>query len=73
MKALKLIASIVALSAIAPAQSLRAEAPARWLLAQNAYCTLDGRKVPEGTSYCSQGSVLLCSASGTWRNTNKPC
>lgn len=72
-KTIKLIAAIAALSAIAPAQSLRAEAPARWLVAQNATCMLDGRQVPSGANYCKEGLLWVCSGSGTWTNTNKPC
>ena len=72
-KTIKLIAAIAALSAIAPAQSLRAEAPARWLVAQTATCVLDGRQVPSGANYCREGFLWVCSGSGTWTNTNKPC
>ncbi|HEX6156039.1 MAG TPA: hypothetical protein VFZ54_08445 [Burkholderiales bacterium] len=72
-KTIKLILAITALSAIAPAQSLRAEAPARWLVAQIASCTLDGRQVPAGANYCREGRLWVCSGSGTWSNTNKPC
>jgi len=73
MKTIKLIAVIAVLSAIAPAQSLRAEAPARWLVAQNVSCNLDGRQVPAGANYCRQGFLWVCSGSGTWTSTNKPC
>jgi hypothetical protein len=72
-KTIKLITAIAALSAIAPAQSLRAEAPARWLVAQYATCVLDGRQVPSGANYCKEGRLWICSGSGTWTNTNKPC
>ena len=72
-KTIKLIAAIAALSAIAPVQSLRAEAPARWLVAQIASCNLDGRQVPAGANFCKEGRLWICSGSGTWTNTNKPC
>jgi hypothetical protein len=74
MKAIKLIAAFAALAAIAPAQTLRAEAqPPRWLVAQNVTCTLDGRQVPVGANYCREGNLWICSGSGSWTNTNKPC
>jgi hypothetical protein len=75
MKAIKLIAALAALAAIAPAQTLRAEAqqPPRWLVAQNATCDLDGRRVPVGTRYCREGYTWVCGGGGNWNNTNKPC
>ena len=74
MKAIKLIAAFAALAAVAPAQTLRAEAqPPRWLVAQNVTCELDGRRVPAGAHYCREGYLWVCSGSGTWNNTNKPC
>ena len=75
MKRLKLIAAIAALAAapVVPAQNKDTAAPAPWLVAQTATCDLDGRRVPSGASYCREGRVWVCSASGTWTNTNKPC
>ena len=74
MRAIKLIAAVAVLAAIAPAQPLRAEAQSpRWLVAQIASCDLDGRRVPAGANYCREGRLWVCSGSGTWTNTNKPC
>lgn len=72
MKLLKLtLAAALALVA-APTMPQAPSAPS-WLVAQVAYCDLDGRKVPTETRYCREGRVWECSKSGTWINTNKPC
>jgi hypothetical protein len=75
MKRLKLIAAITALATMAPIVPAQGEqaAPAPWLVAQSATCELEGRRVPAGASYCREGRLWLCTASGTWSNTNKPC
>jgi hypothetical protein len=39
----------------------------------DATCTLDGRNVPQGMSYCREGYVVRCSARGTWENTGQRC
>jgi hypothetical protein len=74
MKTIKLIAVLAALGSLAPAQNLRAEVQApRWLVAQIASCNLEGRQVPAGANFCKKGFLWVCSGSGTWTNTNKPC
>lgn len=72
-KALRLMAAVATLTAIAPAQPLLAEPAPRWLVAQEVSCVLDGRRVPVGASYCREGRRWVCSGSGTWRNTNRSC
>jgi hypothetical protein len=75
MKTTTLIVGLSALGALAPAETLRAEPPARWLVAQQreTTCSLDGRQVPVGANYCRQSSLWVCSGNGTWTNTNRPC
>lgn len=74
MKAFKLLAAIATLTALASAQPLLADTtPGRWLVAQETSCVLDGRRVPIGANYCREGRMWVCSGSGTWTNTNKPC
>lgn len=73
MKVLKLtLAAALSLSA-APTLPQAASATPSWLVAQVAYCDLDGRKVPNETTFCREGRLWVCSTSGTWSNTNKPC
>jgi hypothetical protein len=74
-------AMLVALLAAALALPSLAAAPERrsgWLLlAQSegrATCELDGRKVPQGMTYCrGDGYVWKCNRQGSWERTSKAC
>ena len=70
-------ATLVAVMLAVPSQ---ARAPqdraAPLILAQAggaATCEMDGRRVPQGTTYCSKGFVMRCSPRGSWEKTDKRC
>lgn len=73
MKPLKLVLAAALLLAAAPSLPQAPSAAPSWLVAQISYCDLDGRKVPTETQFCREGRLWVCSTSGTWTNTNKPC
>ncbi|HEX9182864.1 MAG TPA: hypothetical protein VF876_06360 [Burkholderiales bacterium] len=72
-----LLAAMLAVPSQASAPRERTPQPAAsLLLAQargDASCKLDGRNVPQGTTYCDQGSLMRCSARGGWEKTGKSC
>lgn len=67
-----LLAAMLALPSQARAPQDRAQP---LILAQSgsATCEMDGRRVPQGTTYCSKGFVMRCSPSGSWEKTSKTC
>lgn len=67
-----LVAAMLATPAQARAPQERTEP---LILAQSgsATCEKDGRRVPQGTTYCSKGTVMRCSARGSWEKTDKRC
>lgn len=72
-----LLAALMAMPSQARAPQERTAQPAASLiLAQargDATCKLEGRNVPQGTTYCDAGYVLRCTARGSWEKTGKPC
>ena len=72
-----LLAALMALPSQARVPQERTAQPAGILiLAQargDATCKLEGRNVPQGTTYCEAGYVLRCTARGSWERTGKPC
>jgi hypothetical protein len=73
MKVLKLALAGALAFAAAPTMPQAPSATPSWLVAQISYCDLDGRKVPTETTTCRESQTWVCSKSGTWTNTNKPC
>ena len=71
------LAALMAMPSQARAPQERAAQPAaNLILAQargDATCKLEGRNVPQGTTYCEAGYVLRCTARGSWERTGKPC
>jgi hypothetical protein len=73
-----LLAAMLALPSQARAPQERAPQPlaTSLILAQargDATCQLEGRRVPQGTTRCDAGSVVRCTAQGSWERTGKPC
>ena len=72
-----LLAAMLALPSQARAPQERAPQLAPSLiLAQargDATCQLEGRRVPQGSTRCEAGSVVRCTAQGSWERTGKPC
>lgn len=72
-----LLAAMLALPTQARApQDQATQSAGSLILAQargDATCKLDGRSVPQGTTYCDQGSQVRCSARGSWEKTGKSC
>jgi hypothetical protein len=73
MKVLKLALAAAFSLAAAPSLPQAPAAPPAWLVAQISYCDIDGRKVPTDSTTCREGRLWVCSTSGTWTNTQKPC
>jgi len=60
----------------APQERTPQQPAASLILAQargDATCELDGRRVPQGASYCEAGRVVRCTARGSWEKTDKRC
>jgi hypothetical protein len=71
------IAALLAAMLALPSQARAPQQPATSLiLAQargDATCQQEGRRVPQGTTYCAAGYVVRCTARGSWEKTSKRC
>lgn len=72
-----LVAAMLALPSQAGAPQEQApQARATLMLAQakgEATCEQEGRRVPQGTTYCERGRVVRCTPRGRWEKTGKSC